>query len=108
MRSSGRRIVFIGLTGTMLTEDAVGSLVGALRSFPPHDAAEEPETLEVLCVQMSECGLRFLSADVQSGVNVLLSRPNWQALRAAVPNHTRDLCQKARERRSSRRATKPA
>ena len=49
-------IVFIGLTGTMLTEEACGSLVSALRYLTPHDAAEEPETLEVrvLRVQMSE------------------------------------------------------
>ena len=49
-----QRIVYIGLTWTMFTEEAVGSLVGALRSLPPRDAAEEPETLEVLRVQMSE------------------------------------------------------
>ena len=54
MRSSGRRIVFIGLTGTMLTAEAVGSLVAALRSLPPRNAVKEPETLEVLRVQMSE------------------------------------------------------
>ena len=28
----------------MFTEEAVGSLVGALRSLPPRDAAEESET----------------------------------------------------------------
>ena len=28
--------------------------MGALRSLPPRNAAEEPETLEVLRVQMSE------------------------------------------------------
>ena len=38
----------------MLTEEAIGSLVGALHSLPPRDAAEEPENLEVLRVQMSE------------------------------------------------------
>ena len=43
----------IGLTGTMLSNEAVGLLVGALRSLPC-DAADEPETLEVLRVQMSE------------------------------------------------------
>ena len=32
----------------MFTEEAIISLVGALRSLPPRDAAEEPETLEVL------------------------------------------------------------
>ena len=83
MRSSGRRIVFIGLTGTMLTEEAVGSLMGALSSLPSRDTAEEPETLEVLCNQMSESARAELKlADVQTGVNVLLSRPNGQALRS--------------------------
>ena len=40
------RMVFIWLTGTIFTDEAVGALVGALRSLPPRDAAEEPETLE--------------------------------------------------------------
>ena len=72
----------MGLTWTMFTEEAVGSLVGALRSLPPRDAAEEPETLEVLRVQMSESARAALeSAGVRSGVNVLLSRPKGQALR---------------------------
>ena len=47
-------IVFIWLTRTMLTEKAVGSLVGGLRSLPPLDTAGKQETLEVLRVQMSE------------------------------------------------------
>ena len=67
----------------MFTEEAVGSLVGALRSLPPRDAAEEPETLEVLRVQMSESARAALeSAGVLSGVNVLPSRPNGPALHA--------------------------
>ena len=67
----------------MLTEKAVGSLVSALCSLPPPDAAEEPETLEVLRVQMSESArAALMSAGVRSGVNVLLSRPNGPALRA--------------------------
>ena len=72
----------------MLTKKAVGSLVGALRSLLPRDAAEEPETLEVLRVQpeISEsAGLHstwLKSAVVQSGVNNLLSQPNGPALRA--------------------------
>ena len=58
----------------MLTDEAVGSLVGALRSLPRLDAAEEPETLEVLRVQMSASALAALeSAGFQYGVNVLLS-----------------------------------
>ena len=67
----------------MFTEEAVGSLVGALRSLPPRDAAEEPETLEVLRVQMSESARAALeSAGVRSGINVLLSQPNGPTLRA--------------------------
>ena len=58
----------------MLTDEAVGSLVGALLSLPRLDAAEEPETLEVLRVQMSASALAALeSAGFQYGVNVLLS-----------------------------------
>ena len=58
----------------MLTDEAVGSLVGALLSLPRLDAAEEPETLEVLRVQMSESARAALeSAGVRSGINFLLS-----------------------------------
>ena len=70
----------------MFTEEAVGSLVGSLALFLPATrlkTREEPETLEVLCVQMSESARATLeSAGVRSGVNVLLSRPNGPALRA--------------------------
>ena len=37
----------------MLTEEAVGSLMGRLSSLPPSDATEEPESLEVLRVAES-------------------------------------------------------
>ena len=88
------RIVFIWLTGTMFTKEAVGALVGALRSLPSRNTAEEPETLEVLRVPMSESAWAALvslgvrsgvnelqravleSAGVRSGVDDLLSRPN--------------------------------
>ena len=67
----------------MFTEEAVGSLVGVLRSLPPHEVAEERETLEVLRVQMSESARAALeSAGVRSGINVLLSQPNGPTLRA--------------------------
>ena len=70
----------------MFTEEAIISLVGALRSLPPRDAAEEAETLEVLSVQMSESARAELeAAGVRSGVNVLRSRPkspNGPTLRA--------------------------
>ena len=74
----------------MFTEEAVGSLVGTLRSLPPRNAAEEPETepetLEALPVQMSEIALAAAaaleSAGVRFGINVLLSRPNGPVLRA--------------------------
>ena len=67
----------------MFTEEAVGSLVGALRSLPPRDAAEEPEMKSRLKSHMSESARAALeSAGVRFGVNVLLSRPNGPALRA--------------------------
>ena len=51
----------------MLTEEAVCSLVHALCSAAPRDAAEEPETLEVLHVQKSGSVLPALKlAGVQS------------------------------------------
>ena len=67
----------------MLIEEA-NSLVGALHSLPPRDAAEQPETLEVLRVQISESvRAALMSAGVRSGVNVLLSRLNGPALHRA-------------------------
>ena len=58
----------------MLTEEAVGSLVGKLRSPHPRDAAEEPQTLEVLRLQISESArAALISAGVKFGVNVILS-----------------------------------
>ena len=58
-----------------------GALVGALHSHPLSDAAEEPETLEVLLVRMSGSVLAALkSIGLQLGVNIFLSRPNGPAL----------------------------
>ena len=69
----------------MFTEEAVGSLVGALRSLPPRDAAEEPESLEVLRVQMSESARAALElAGVRSGVNVLPPKPTQRASLACL------------------------
>ena len=50
------------VTETILTEEAVSSVVGVCCSLPPQDAAGEPETLQVLHIQMSESALAALKS----------------------------------------------
>ena len=83
MRDNGRRIDFIGLTGTMLSNDDASALASALNSLA--DAApasqERAETLEILQVPLSASARAELAAaSARSGVNVLLSRVNGPAL----------------------------
>ena len=73
-----------------------------LGSTSPRSAADEPETLGVLCFQMSKGAQEALkSAGDKSGVNVLVSRPNRQALCPAAPEIYSKLCKKALELCSS-------
>ena len=83
MRDNGRRINFIGLTGTMLSNDDASALASALNSLA--DAApasqERAETLEILQVPLSaNARAELAAASARSGVNVLLSRINGPAL----------------------------
>ena len=85
MRDNGRRINFIGLTGTMLSNDDASALASALNSLADSGAApagqKSAETLEILQVPLSAAARAELTAaSARSGVNVLLSRVNGPAL----------------------------
>ena len=82
MRDNGRRINFIGLTGTMLSNDDASALASALNSLADCGAApESAETLEILQVPLSaNARAELKAASARSGVNVLLSRVNGPAL----------------------------
>jgi len=54
MRSGGRRLDFLGLTGTMLGDEAASLIAGALNTLPARDPAAEAETVEILQVALSE------------------------------------------------------
>ena len=99
MRDNGRCINFIGLTGTMLSDDDASALASALNSLADRDAAasasqesqdisdsaETLETLEILQVALSvEARAELDAAGARSGVNVLLSRVNGPALASPV------------------------
>ena len=101
MRDNGRSINFIGLTGTMLSDDDASALASALNSLADRDAAasasqetrsqdisdsaETLETLEILQVALSvEARAELDAAGARSGVNVLLSRVNGPALASPV------------------------
>ena len=62
MRSGGRRLDFLGLTGTMLSDGDAGWLAGAINSLPARDPAAEPEIIEILQVPLSEPGSHFVIA----------------------------------------------
>ena len=85
MRDNGRRINFIGLTGTMISDDDASALADALNFLADRDAApaiqERAETLEILQVPLSaNARAELAAASARSGVNVLMSRLNGPAL----------------------------
>ena len=93
MRDNGHRINFIGLTGTMLSNDdaSAAALASALNTLAGREATlasqesqeipESAETLEILQVSLSaEARAELKAASARSGVNVLLSRVNGPAL----------------------------
>ena len=96
MRNNGRRINFIGLTGTLLSNDDASALASALNSLADNDAAssasqesqdisDSGETLEILQVSLSaQARAELQAASVRSGVYVLLSRVNGPALATTV------------------------
>jgi hypothetical protein len=82
MRNKGRQMDFIGLTGTMLSNEAALSLVDALNSLPPRKSRDEQERLEILQVPFSEAVRQPLKeAAVRAGIQLLLSKANGPALR---------------------------
>ena len=48
MRTDGRRLDFLGLMGTMLSDGAVSMIAGALNTPQARDPASEAETVEIL------------------------------------------------------------
>ena len=82
MRSGGRRLDFLVLTGTMLGDEAASLIAGALNTLPARDPAAEAETVEILQVALSKRARHQLqTAGMRAGVKVLLSRANGPALR---------------------------
>ena len=89
MRDNGRRIDFICLTGTMISDGDASALVSALNSLADRDATRPSEdsaqTLEILQVPLSAAARdELIAASARSGVNVLLSRVNRPALASSV------------------------
>ena len=85
MRCNGRRINFIGLTGTMISNENALALASALNSLADRDATrpreDRAQTLEILQVPLSAAARdELIAASARSGVNVLLSRVNGPAL----------------------------
>ena len=82
MRDCGRRMIFIGLTNTLLNDSQARLIAGALltATLAP---GEKPETLEMLrMVFQAETRTKLLAAAQSAGVNLLLSDPNGPALRS--------------------------
>lgn len=81
MRSDGRRLDFLGLTGSMLSDGEACLLADALNALPARKPAAEAETIELLQVRLSEpVREQLTTAGTRAGVNVLLSRVNGPAL----------------------------
>jgi len=81
MRSDGRRLDFLGLTGSMLSDGEARLLADALNALPARKPAAEAETIELLQVRLSEpVREQLTTAGTRTGVNVLLSRVNGPAL----------------------------
>jgi hypothetical protein len=81
MRSNGRRLDFLGLTGTMLGDGEARLLADSLNALPARKPAAEAETIELLQVRLSEpVRDQLTTAGTRAGVKVLLSRVNGPAL----------------------------
>ena len=82
MRNNGRRIRFIGLTNTLLSDSDASLIASALCSLKKLGPDEEPETLEMLRMGFNlETRRRLVAAAKCAGINLLLSHPNGPALR---------------------------
>ena len=86
MRDNGRRIDFIGLTGTMISDGDASALASALNSLADRDAThaskESAQTLEILQIPLSAAARA--EASERLGVSVPLSRVNRPALASSV------------------------
>jgi hypothetical protein len=83
MRSDGRRLDFLGLTGSMLSDGEACLLADALNALPAREPATKAkaETIELLQVRLSEpVRDQLTTAGTRAGVNVLLSQVNGPAL----------------------------
>ena len=75
MRSNGRRLDFLGLTGTMLGDGEARLLADALNALPARDPAAEDEIIELKQVHLSEpVRDQLAAAGTRAGVDVRLSR----------------------------------
>jgi len=82
MRSNGRRLDFLGLTGTMLGDGEARLLADALNALPARDPAAKAEKIELKQVHLSEqVRDQLTKAGTRAGVEVLLSQVNGPALR---------------------------
>ncbi len=82
MRSNGRRLDFLGLTGTLLGDGEARLLADALNALPASDPAAKAEKIELKQVHLSELVLDQLTKPgTRAGVDVLLSQVNGLALR---------------------------
>ena len=82
LRSNGRRLDFLGLTGTMLGDGEARSLADALNALPDRDPEVLPETIELKQVHLSEpVRDRLTKAGTRAGADVLFSLVDGPALR---------------------------
>ena len=82
MRSNGRRLDFLGLTGTMLGDGEARSLADALNALSDRDPEVLAETIEFKQVHLSESVRDLLTkAGTRAGVDVLFSQVDGPALR---------------------------
>ena len=82
MRSNGRRLDFLGLTGTMLGDGEARLLADALNALPARDPAAEHEIIELKQVHLSEPVRDQLdTAGTRAGVDVRFSLVDGPALR---------------------------
>ena len=83
MRRDGRRIRFIGLTNTVLSDSDALLIADALGGLDKLAPDEEPESLEMLQMAFKpETRRRLIAAAKSAGINLLLSHPNGPALRS--------------------------
>ena len=88
MRSNRRRIDFVGLTNTLLTESHVFDLAGVLESQAPRPLTSMPRPkLEINQTTLSApVRERLIAAGNKAGIHVILSAPSGPASRWSSPS----------------------